>query len=300
MREGLISVIVPVLHDVRLELLLRSLRSQEVAGQQYEVIVVDNAGDEEIAQIARRYGCRYVVETLPGSYAARNAGLHQAAGDIVAFTDADCVADSKWLDSLARAFDASEIGGVGGRIKKLSRDTWLDRASRDLVEGQARLQQLPFSPLPFVVTGNAAYRATVLRQIGGFDPRFRSGGDVDLSWRVVLAGHQLRVVPDAVIYHASRRSVRAYFRQYAVYATGHARLFKKYHRRLNRHWFINTYPVAGLKYAWCDLVDAISPGQRDSNQRFEYVQRAALQLVMCAGIAYGDLRGAIRYRTLYL
>lgn len=151
-----------------------------------------------------------------------------------------------------------------------------------------------------MVTGNAAYRATVPRQIGGFDPRFRSGGDVDLSWRAVLAGHQLRVVPDAVIYHASRRSVRAYFRQYAAYATGHARLFKKYHRRLNRRWFIDMYPVGALRYAWRDLVEAIFSGQHDSNQRFDCLQRAALQLVMCADIAYGDLRGGIRYRTLYL
>src|SRR5207237_9121710 len=97
----------------------------------------------------------------------------------------------------------------------------------------------------YTVTANAAYRMSILRKLEGFDTQFKSGGDVDLAWRVYGAGFKIVTAPDAIVHHAARETVKGYFKQFFNYAAWHVLLFKKHCH--NTNYFTNAYPFLGLR-----------------------------------------------------
>ncbi|MGH2443259.1 MAG: glycosyltransferase [Chloroflexota bacterium] len=295
-----VSVIVPVLKDRRVARLLDSLQTQTFPEDQFEVIVVDNSGDGEIRRIVARYNYRYLVERPKGSYAARNAGLAHASGQILAFTDADCIADSAWLESLVEAFTDEQIGGVGGTIVKTEGGSWVQRASFELQPSESALQFLPFSLLPYAATANVAYRAGVLRQIAGFDTSFKSGGDVDISWRVGLSGYWMAPCAEAVIHHEMRPSLAAYFGQYLVYGLEQVQLFGKHRGALRQRSFTRGHSIRDLRRACLHLLRALSRKPAAGRTRFHEVQLATLRLTISVALLCGRLMGCIKYRVLYL
>ncbi|MCA9987718.1 MAG: glycosyltransferase [Anaerolineales bacterium] len=295
-----ISIIVPVLNDLRVEHLLRSLTNQSLPKEEYEILVVDNSGNDKIKQIVARFQTQYLVETRPGSYNARNAGIAAASGEFLAFIDADCIADPDWLKELMIPFQDLQTGGVGGSIVKNAPKSWIEQGTRNLAEGQNGLQHIPFSPWPFIVTGNAAYRASIIRSLGGFDGTFTSGGDADMSWRVLHAGYDITIAPKAVIYHASRSSLADYFRQHAKYTTGQALLFKKYAAQLNRRWYFHAYPIKGYLRIARDLGPTLIQFLRNQEKGRSEASRLLLEFVMYSGMLCGALRGALKHKVAYI
>ena len=94
-----VSVVIPVLNDRdRLNLCLRALEKQSYPRDAFEVVVVDNGSDRPVGDVALS-AVRVAVlsEPQPGSYAARNTGIRQAKGEMVAFTDSDCIPHEDWL-----------------------------------------------------------------------------------------------------------------------------------------------------------------------------------------------------------
>ncbi|MEQ8961723.1 MAG: glycosyltransferase family A protein, partial [Coleofasciculus sp. C2-GNP5-27] len=85
------------------------------------MIVVDNASDEaaDIKGVVAQFGQAIAAyESTPGSYAARNKGISLAKGEVIAFTDADCIPDAKWLESgLHRLLTIPDCGLVAGRVE---------------------------------------------------------------------------------------------------------------------------------------------------------------------------------------
>jgi len=294
-----ISVIVPVYNDSRVESCISSLLVQDYPKDLYEVIVVDNHSVASISEIISRFPVTYLREEKQGSYFARNRGLETASGDIAAFIDADCVADPGWLKNLVKGFEDPQVGGVGGKILKLPSKTWVQAAAEDLAEQQTSPQSLPFFPYPYIVTANAAYRMSILRQLGGFDTQFQSGGDVDLSGRVQQSGYQIITVQDAIVYHAARESIQGYFRQYFGYAVGHTLLFKKYRHSMDRKFFVNTYPFRGLIMIPGRLIFRsalwLSGGALATTRGTEL-----LNLVKYIALIGGNLYGSVKYRIPFL
>lgn len=295
---------IPVLNDLRVRRLLDSLDRQTFPKGEFEVIVVDNAGNTRIGDIVRSFSSKYatklVVEKRRSSYVARNTGMREASGNVVAFIDADCVAHRDWLTELVKPLRKTGVGGVGGRILKHAPSHWVERCTRDLAEGQLTLQRLAFCDLPFVVTANAAYELDLVKALGGFDERFVSGGDVDLAWRVVLSGFDLEIASSAIVYHSSRDSVSSYFRQYARYTTGQVLLFKKYAPILGLRAFFHVYPFNGFVQVAKRLPAALARAVHHRDHGWEEVGRLFLDFVMHSGILFGDLRGAVRHRVPYL
>jgi GT2 family glycosyltransferase len=82
---------------------------------------------------------------------------------------------------------------------------------------------------PYLITANVAYRMKVIKEVGFFDATFYSGGDVDLSWRILKKGYQIALEPQAIIYHFPRETPVSFFRQYYKYGLlGHAKLRRKH------------------------------------------------------------------------
>ncbi|MHB8597822.1 MAG: glycosyltransferase family 2 protein [Ktedonobacteraceae bacterium] len=294
------SVVIPVYNDPRIEACIASLLEQDYSAGLYEIIVIDNNSDALMQQIIQRFKVKYVRENRRGSYFARNTGLEVAQGEIVAFIDADCIADSHWLSELLEGFKDSEVGGVGGRILKLKPQTWVQANAEDLAEQQLAPQYLPFYAAPYIVTANAAYQMSILRKLQGFDAQFQSGGDVDLAWRVQAEGFKVITAPDAIVYHAARETVRSYFKQFFHYAAGHTLLYKKHCQTERWKLFVNIYPFRGL----IGLMFSSLPFMfvRLSLRKVSTTKGQAqlLNLVKYVAIICGNIYGAIKYHIPYL
>jgi GT2 family glycosyltransferase len=212
----------------------------------YEVVVVDNAPatEETAALVAAQYGTgarvRYVREERPGLSWARNRGLAEARGEIIAFTDDDVVVDPGWLAALAQAF-ASVPGAacVTGLTLPAELETpaqeWFqqfggfnkgrsfERQIYDLGDHRPNDPLFPYTAGRLGAGVNMAYRASVLRSMRGFDPVLGMlCEDIDACFRVIVAGGALVVEPAAVLRHYDRREYADLLRQVHRYGSGFA------------------------------------------------------------------------------
>jgi GT2 family glycosyltransferase len=222
----------------------------------YEVVVVDNtpqlpATAEIVATYARMdHRVRYVAQPRRGVSHARNRGLAEAQGSIVAFVDDDVLVEREWLTVLVAGFVDDQVAGVTGMVLASELETpsqlWIEqyggfdkgcarkrfeRSGFETEEGgeprhvaAAQRALYPYSPGIFGSGANMAFRTDVVRRLGGFDPLLgpgaatRSGEDIDLLLRAILAGGAIMYEPAAVVWHSHKRDTRA-LRQ-TIYAYG--------------------------------------------------------------------------------
>ena len=212
-----VTVVIPAWGDAtRLRACLDALDRQSWPAERREVLVVDNG-----AQVTdTRPGVRVLREEEPGSYAARNRGVREARGDVIAFTDADCVPAPDWLEKGVAALRSDpDVGMVAGRI----RITFLDPERPTLVEiyeSVASFRQEEYlRKRRFGATANVLTTRPVLEEVGTFDPRLKSLGDVDWGVRVFEAGYRQVYAEDARVDHPARRTL-AEFRSRSARMTG--------------------------------------------------------------------------------
>ncbi len=212
----------------------------------YEVIVVNDGSTDETRQIAESYDTiRLINQENQGLSGARNVGIQAATGEIIAFTDADCMADPDWLTYLVARFQSSEFGAVGGPNFSPPDDSFV--ASCVAVSPGAPTHVLLDDEAAEHIPGcNMAFRREALEAIKGFDPIFRAAGDdVDLCWRLQNKGYKIGFSPAAVVWHFRRNTVRDYLKQQRGYGKAEALLFFKHPCRFNvlgqSRWFGRIY-----------------------------------------------------------
>jgi GT2 family glycosyltransferase len=161
-----------------------------------------------------------------GAAWARNEGLRQATGDLIAFTDDDCVPPPNWLEQLTEAIDRHDAAGVGGTYQET--DPFLHEVRQR--RGLPDIEQCDTTGL-VGTGGNVMYRwgwlATLAARDGFFfDPTLTQvGEDVELAWRVRRLGGRLVFVPNKVV-HLRRMTPLSYLRLQFARGTGIARLYK--------------------------------------------------------------------------
>ncbi len=213
----IVSIIVPVYNGARtLGRCLESLLSLNYPRDSYEIIVVENGSTDETTTIAQQYPVRLLHSLQRGPAAARNTGIAHSQSDIIAFTDADCIAHPDWLRELVQPYADDQIGGVAGEILAYEHP---DRTTVEIFADSSLPLKNFWSDddgfLPHIYTANASYRRTLLEHVGGFNPALFTGEDVDLSWRVQLRCRcRVAYAPAAIIYHHHRSSRKGLARQY--------------------------------------------------------------------------------------
>ncbi|MDR7579328.1 MAG: glycosyltransferase [Armatimonadota bacterium] len=231
-----VSVVIPARNAAGtlpacLEALVRQVRSAD------EVVLVDNGSADATADVARSFrdrlpGLRVVCEPRPGEAVARNRGVAEATGDVIAFTDADCVPHEEWL---ARALEALEedppchaVAGevTGYRPVRLVEKYLTVCAFPASGHGQV-VCGLRFPPSTFY-TANLCVRREVLERVGPFDEGLRGGVDVALCVRLLRAGFRIRYEPRVVVAHVQRDSLRKAARRLFEYGTGLPGWFRKH------------------------------------------------------------------------
>lgn len=188
-----------------------------------EVIVVDDGSADQSADVAERHGATVIrrgVATGPG--AARNAALGRVRTPLTAFIDSDCVASPDWLDALLPHLADQQVAIVAPRVASLADPSLIGRyesirSALDVGPGPAIVR--PGTRVAYVPAAALLARTAVVRELGGFDECMRVGEDVDLIWRTVAAGHDVRYEPASVIHHRPRTSLTAFAQRRYAYGT---------------------------------------------------------------------------------
>jgi len=313
----LVSVVIPTRDRIAsLDRCLDALASLDYV--RYEVVVVDNApANDATADLVRRRArawprLRYVREDHPGPARARNRGLACSQGDIVAFVDDDIACPRGWLSSLVAGFDVGErVACVTGPILPRELETaaqiWLEQFGGfskgfspriyDLQEHRPPDILFPYTAGKFGSGANMAFRASILRSLGGFDPALgpatptRSAEDIDLFFQVIASGYQLVYQPEALVRHTHSRDYARLRKQIHAYGVGLAAFLTKcLWEDPSRVFDVCRRLPAGLWYA-------LSPTS-SKNQKKTAAYPRALTRTELAGMAYGPIAYALsRWRT---
>ena len=200
----------------------------------YEVIVVNDGSRDRTLAIAEGYGfCRIISQSNQGLSVARNVGAEAATGEIVAYTDSDCVADPDWLIYLVAKMEASSLAACGGPNFPPPEDTLVPAVVAVAPGGPTHV--LISDEIAEHIAGcNMAFRRDALLRLGGFDPIYRAAGDdVDICWRFQDAGYVIGFSPAAVVWHFRRNTVTAYCNQQRGYGKAEALVYAKHPFRFN-------------------------------------------------------------------
>jgi GT2 family glycosyltransferase/O-antigen/teichoic acid export membrane protein len=242
----LISVVVPTCgRPTQLSRCLASLLALDYPA--FEVVVIDNCPpDGSTRELVERLAAhdhrvRYFEEPRAGASRARNRGLAWVRGKIVAFTDDDVVVDRLWLAAIAARFDTDPtVACVTGLVLAARLDTaaqqWFEEyggfnkgfTPRIFDQGDNRVRgaMYPYAPGVFGSGNNVAFRADVVRALGGYDVCLgpgtptRAGEDLDLLLSVVTGGYRLAYEPAAIVHHEHRESHTELLNQLHGYGVG--------------------------------------------------------------------------------
>lgn len=261
-----ISVIVPNLHSPVVGQVLDSLCNQDYP-ESYEILVV---GQDRYGQIQESERVKFIQTPHPVSSAkARNLGISSARGEVLAFTDSDCIAFPDWLSTLARRLQDDDVSVVGGGVNFPKENFWTrcDNLATfheylAVSEPGNRLQ------LPSL---NLALRRSVLDEVGVFDERYPipAGEDADLTTRIWMTGYRLYFEPRATVIHLpQRRSPIAVFRHAYNFGRFSVKIDPRYRSALKsplilRHWLsvLVLSPILAAGVIWSMLRRKIISGR---------------------------------------
>lgn len=263
------SIIVPTFNRPDLlEQCLAGLAALDYPRSRYEVIVVNDGGDEPpagmVADFGRRIALRVLRQPNKGPAAARNLGAASAGGEWIALIDDDCVPERDWLGVLETRL-VSDPGCVAGGnvLNGLPRDLYAE-ASQQLfafLYDYYHVSHARKSQRPFMTTNNLALARSLFDRVGGLDERMRFGEDRDLCVRLAAAGASLVFVPEARVRHFRALTAGGFWRQHVGYGMGayayHLRLRERGQDSLRPepwrfYWRMLRYPwtqAAGWKAA---------------------------------------------------
>ena len=191
----------------------------------YEVILVDDGSTDDTATIAAGFpDVRYIHQANHGLSHARNTGAANARGEIFAYTDSDCMADTDWLYYLIGTLLSGNYAGVGGPNVSPPARNWV----------QACVAAAPGGPSHVLLTDtvaehipgcNMAWYRWAFESVGGFDVEYRKAGDdVDFCWRIQQAGWEISFSPTAIVWHHRRFTLEAFRRQQEGYGEAESML----------------------------------------------------------------------------
>lgn len=210
---------------------LAALAQLDYPPDRFEVLVVDDGGAVSPASVVDRFQKHLAIKLIrqanagPGS--ARNAGAKNAKGQILAFTDDDCLPQPGWLRTLAMRFlSAPDSVIVGGHVENLLVNNRYAVASQLIVDVGHAYHNNDLEQARFFTANNLAIPADRFRELGGFDVTFgtTASEDREICGRWLHRGYRMISASEAVVGHAHRLTWRSFCWQHFNYGRGAIRL----------------------------------------------------------------------------
>jgi mycofactocin system glycosyltransferase len=238
---------------------LQSLKELDYPNDRLEIIVVDDASTDQTPDVVDRYPVHLIrLKQHKQASCCRNLAAQNAAGDILAFIDSDCLAGSAWLQELVPAFKDAQLGALGGIVDSYFDENGLDRyekvkSSLNVSNWFKRSQKNdPFFYLPAC---NLLARRHLFMELGGFKEELVVGEDVDLCWRIRKNGYQIEYRPQGRVYHKHRNRVLPFCCRRFDYGTSEPLLNKLHPEKIKKLCFP---PLTSL--FWLGLLLSMIPG----------------------------------------
>ena len=238
-----VSVVVCAYNAERtMDACLASLRTLNYPN--YEIIVVNDGSRDRTLEITERHKRLYdadpegprleiISQENKGLSIARNVGAAAATGEIVAYTDSDCVPDPDWLAFMVYKFVRSGFVAVGGPNFPPPEPSLVPAAVAVSPGGPTHVL-LNDEVAEHIPGCNMGFTKKALEDIGGFDAVFAAAGDdVDLCWRLQNKGYAIGFSPASTVWHYRRNTVKAYLKQQMGYGKAEALLYFKHPYRFN-------------------------------------------------------------------
>lgn len=222
--QPFVSVVIPIFNDLeRLKLCLNALENQTYSRDSYEVIVVDNGSDTPVELAPALFPqVQLTQESKPGSYAARNTGILLSQGDVIAFTDSDCIPAANWIEKgVAALLSVPNCGLVAGQVKIFAQNLTHPTMSELYEMVFAFPQEENIKKKHFGVTANLFTFREVIEKVGPFDANLKSAGDVRWTMSVYSYGYKQVYAGDVCVLHPARRSLREIYKKHIRISGGY-------------------------------------------------------------------------------
>jgi glycosyltransferase involved in cell wall biosynthesis len=215
----MLSVVIPTLNSAStISLTLSSIFSNKFQREMFEVLVVDNGSSDKTVEIAKKYPVKVFYCPKRGIGPPRNFGARMAEGEIVCFTDSDCVVGKDWLKRIFKFFDENpEADGVGGPVFPYPYyQNKIQRLTGELfVEDQGypkEITKVRFGSSHGIIFGsNSAYKREAFLSVGGYSEP--GGSNLELAWRLTSKGKYLFFNPAIKVYHIFPTNLTSIFKQ---------------------------------------------------------------------------------------
>jgi len=211
-----VSVIVPAYNAERdIAKLIGSLLDLDYPKELLEIIIVDNNSNDRTKETVNQYPVKLLEEkNIQSSYAARNKGIRNAKGEIIAFIDSDCVATPQWIKEGVNILVSESADLVGGKVEFVYSK---ENTAAELFDSITNMQiEFNIEESAVAKTANLFVKLSLFDKIGMFPYWVKSGGDVQWTGKATKNGFSLLYAPRAIVKHPAR-SLRALLKkQYRV------------------------------------------------------------------------------------
>lgn len=236
-----VSIIIPVKNEeLLIENCLKSLKKLNYPKDKYEIIISDGLSTDNTVKIAKNYGAKIITNKKQTVAPARNIGFQHSRGDIIAFSDADCIMDKNWLLNSLKYFDDESVAGVGGPNLAPDNETPFGRAVRFLfifgsfVSGSVYVSDSQVIKQALSLPGcNAIYTRKSLKKIMPTNDTLLTCDDVEMNYQLIKKGYKLLFTHDVIVWHYRRDNPKKFWRQIYRYSIGRLQLGKKRSNGIN-------------------------------------------------------------------
>jgi len=199
-----ISIIVPVFNaENSIELLCDSISNLDYPKDKIEVVFINNNSQDNTETKIKSYANFILLNEnkIQGSYAARNKGIINSTGEILAFTDSDCIVSKDWLAEGINEISHSNADLVAGNVEF----TFNKKSPSEIYDSLVNMQnELNVRDRKVGKTANLFVKKKVFDEIGLFDSSLKSGGDVAWTKKATDAGYSISYAKKATVFHPTR------------------------------------------------------------------------------------------------
>jgi len=232
-----VSVIIPCYNAERtIFRTLEALDRQTI--KEFEVILADDGSKDGTIKAAKLFKPKnfkliIIAEKHAGPAVQRNRGAKKANGEILLFTDSDCVPDENWVSEMTKPFSNKNIVGVSGTYRTLNSDKIIARfEGYEIEKRHEKIARQKY--IDFIGSFSAGYRKSIFQKFGGFSADFKKADaeDPELSFKIAKAGYKMVFNPKAIVAHPHVSTLGKFWRQKFSRGFWRVLLYKKHPEKM--------------------------------------------------------------------